>query len=152
AQINDLSPAQREMLHYLQGWKSAWDGNYELALTRFRTTILETHDVTLKFRANASIINVLMVSSHFVEALTQLTQLLVLLPKVTDPAAREQGLVVTAQLYNSVGQYDLGIAYSQKLIDENWLGRGVCKGMEQKLKAEVASGKLRTAGPEFTAG
>jgi diguanylate cyclase (GGDEF)-like protein len=152
AQIQDLSPAQQELVRYLQGWKSAWDGQYELALVRLRATVRETHDVTLKFRANASIINVLLVGSHYEEALTQLTQLLVLLPKVTDPAAREQGLVVAAQLYNNVGQYDLGISYSQKLIDENWLGRGLCKGMDQKLKAEMASGKAHSVGPEFTAG
>ena len=150
AQLKDLSPGQQELVRYLQGYKSAYDGQYDLAISRFQATIRETHDVTLKFRANASIINVLLVGSHYEEALTQLTQLLVLLPKVTDHAAREQGLVVAAQLYNEVGQYDLGIDFSQKLIDENWLGRGICKGMDQKLRAEVASGRIRSVGPEFT--
>jgi diguanylate cyclase (GGDEF)-like protein len=147
--MRELTPAQQELARYLQAYKSAYDGQYDLAIQRFEATIRETHDVTLKFRANASIINVLLVGSHYEEALTQLTQLLALLPKVTDHTAREQGLVVAAQLYNEVGQYDLGIAYSQILIDENWLGRGVCKGMEQKLRAEVASGKLHAVGPEF---
>jgi diguanylate cyclase (GGDEF)-like protein len=151
-QVQDLSSAQQELLHYLQAYKSAYDGQYNLAISRFQATIRETHDVTLKFRANASIINILLVGSHYEEALTQLTQLLVLLPKVTDHAAREQGLLVAAQLYTEVGQYDLGVHYSQKLIDENWLGRGVCKGMEQKLRAEVASGRIRSVGPEFASG
>jgi diguanylate cyclase (GGDEF)-like protein len=149
AQSQDLSAPQQELLRYLQGWKSAYDGQYDLALERLHATIRETHDVTLKFRANASIINVLLVGSHYEEAFTQLTQLLVLLPKVTDRGAREQGLVVAAQLYNEVGQYDLGISYSQKLIDENWLGRGVCKGSDQKMLAEVASGRVHSVGPEF---
>ena len=90
-------------------------------------------------------------TSRYEEAFTHLTQLLVLFPKNTDPAAREQGLVVAAQLYNEVGQYDLAIRYSQKLIDENWLGRGICKGSDQKLRAEAASGKIRSVGPEFAA-
>jgi diguanylate cyclase (GGDEF)-like protein len=152
AQSQDLSAPQQELLRYLQAWKSAYDGEYDLALTRLHATIRETHDVTLKFRASASIINVLLVGSHYEEAFTELTQLLVLLPKVTDRGAREQGLVVAAQLYNEVGQYDLGITYSQKLIDENWLGRGVCKGSDQKLRAEVASGKVQSVGPEFATG
>jgi diguanylate cyclase (GGDEF)-like protein len=151
AQSKDLSAPQQEFVRYLQGWKSAYDAEYETALARFRATIRETHDVTLKFRANASIINILLVSSHYEDAFTQLTQLLVLLPKVTDPAAREQGLVVAAQLYNEVGQYDLGATYSQKVIDENWLGRGVCKGSDQKLRAEVAGGKIHSVGAEFAA-
>jgi len=151
AESNDLSAPQQEFVRYLRGWKSAYDAEYETALARFRATVRETHDVTLKFRANASITNVLLVGSHYEEAFTYLSQLLVLLPKVTDPAAREQGLVVAAQLYNEVGQYDLGISYSQKVVDENWLGRGICKGSDQKLKAEVASGKIRSVGPEFAA-
>ena len=149
AQSKELTAAQQEMVRYLQGWKSVYDGQYDLAISRLQATIRETHDVTLKFRAKASIINALIVSSHYEEAFTELTQLLVLLPKVTDPAAREQGLAVAAQLYNQVGQYDLAITYSQKLIDENWLGRGICKGSDQKLLAEVMSGKLRSVGAEF---
>jgi diguanylate cyclase (GGDEF)-like protein len=149
AQSKNLTVPQQEMLHYLQAWKSVYDGQYDLAISRLQATIRETHDVTLKFRAKASIINALIVSSHYEEAFAELTQLLVLLPKVTEPAAREQGLIVTAQLYNEVGQYDLAIAYSRKLMDENWLNRGVCRGSDQLLRAEVMSGKLRTVGAEF---
>ena len=150
-QSKDLSAPQQELVRYLRGWKSAYDGEYDTALARFEATIRETHDVTLKFRANASIIHVLVLTSHYEDAFTHLTQLLVLLPKNTDPAAREQGLVAASQLYNEVGQYDLGISYSQKLIDENWLGRGFCKGSDQKLRAEVASGRIHSVGPEFAA-
>jgi len=151
AQLSELTPAQQEMVRYLQAWKSVYDGQYDVAISRLQATIRETHDVTLKFRAKASIINALGVSAHYEEAFGELSQLLVLLPKVTDPAAREQGLSVAAQLYNEVGQYDLAIAYSQMLMDENWLGRGICKGYDQKLKAEVMSGKLRSVGPDFAA-
>jgi diguanylate cyclase (GGDEF)-like protein len=151
AQSQDLTSAQQELVRYLQGWKSAYDGQYEVASSRLQATIRETHDVTLKFRANVSLINVLLLGSHYEDAFTRLTQLLVLLPRVTDPAAREQGLIVAAQLYNEVGQYDLSITYSQKLIDENWLGRGICKGSDQKLRAEVLSGRIQSVGPEFTA-
>jgi diguanylate cyclase (GGDEF)-like protein len=151
AQSKDLTSEQQELLRYLQAWKTVYEGQYDLSISRLQATIRETHDVTLKFRARASIINALLVSAHYEEAFTELTQLLVLLPKVIDPAAREQGLVVAAQLYNEVGQYDLAIVYAQKLIDENWLGRGVCKGWDQKLRAEVMSGKMQMVGPEFTA-
>ena len=151
AQSKDLSAPQQELVRYLRAWKSAYDGEYETALARFEATIRETHDVALKFRANASIINVLLLASHYEDAFTHLTQLLLLLPKNTDAAAREQGLIVAAQLYNEVGQYDLAISYSQKVIDENWLGRGICKGSDQKLRAEVASGRIHSVGPEFAA-
>ncbi len=151
AQQGELTPPQQDLLHYLQAWRDFYDGQYDIAISNLKATLRETHDVTLQFRAKATIINALVVSSHYEEAYTELTQLLLLLPKVSDRAAREQGLVVAAQLYNEVGQYDLAIDYSQKLMDENWLGRGVCKGYEQKLRAEVESGKQRVVGPDFNA-
>jgi diguanylate cyclase (GGDEF)-like protein len=151
AEAADLSPPQQEFVRYLQAWKHAYDGEYDLAISGFQATIRETHDVTLKFRAHASIVNVLIVGSHLEEAFTQLTQLLVLLPQVTDGAAREQGLVVAAQLYNDVGQTNLAINFAQKLIEENWHGRGLCKGSDLKLRAEVLSGRVQAVGPEFNA-
>jgi diguanylate cyclase (GGDEF)-like protein len=149
--VKDLTPPQQELVRYLQAYKHAYDGEYEAAIAGFRATIDETHDVTLKFRGNASIINVLMVGAHYEEAFDHLTQLLVLLPHVTDGAARQQGLAVAAQLYNDVGQYELSSNYAQKLIDENWHNRGLCRGSDYKLKSEVLSGQRRTVGPEFAA-
>jgi tetratricopeptide (TPR) repeat protein len=151
AQANDLSAAQQEVVHYLKGWKAAYDGEYATAISRLQATIKETHDVTLKFRANASIVNILILGSHYEQAFTQLSELLVLLPRVTDEAAREQGLVVAAQLYNEVGQYDLGMSFAQKLIDENWHGRGVCKGQDLRIRALMKSGRLRAVGPDIMA-
>jgi len=149
ARSKDLSPSQLEFLRYLRAWKAAYDGHYDVATPELQATVRETHDVTLKFRATAVLINVLLVGSHYEEAFTQLTQLLTLLPKVTDGAAREQALAVATQLYNEVGQYDLASAYAQKLIDENWHGRGVCKGWEALLRARALSGRSDTVGPEF---
>ncbi len=151
ARLDELTPPQQELVRYLQAWKDLYDGQYDIAISRLRETIRATHDVTLQFRAKASIINALVMSSQFEDAFAELTQLLVLLPKVTDPAAREQGLIVAAQLYSEVGQYDLAIAYSQKLMDENWLGRGVCKGYDWKLRSEVMSGRLSRVHGEFNA-
>jgi diguanylate cyclase (GGDEF)-like protein len=151
AHSRELAAPEQELVHYLKAWKHAYDGDYDAAIAGFRETIRETHDVTLKFRGNASVVNVMLLGSHYEEAFTQLTQLLTLLPQVRDGAAREQGLVVAAQLYGGAGQYDLAISYAQKLIDENWRGRGTCKGSDYKLKAEVLSGRLQTVGPEFAA-
>ena len=47
----NLTAPQQEMLHYLQAWRSVYDGQYDLAISRLQATIRETHDVTLKFRA-----------------------------------------------------------------------------------------------------
>jgi len=150
AQSGHLTAAERDLLHYLHGWKGAYDGNYSASTALLEATLRETGDVTLKFRCRVTLVNVLTVAARYEDAFTQLSQLLTLLPSVTDKVAREQGLMVAAQLYNEVGQYDLGIHYAQIVIDENWQGRGICRGEDQKMRALIQSGKLQTVSPELT--
>jgi len=66
-----------------------------------------------------------------------------LLPRVADQRAREQALANAAQLYRAVGQTDLALRYAQMLIDENWSGRGVCRGGQEKAAALYESGRLQ---------
>jgi diguanylate cyclase (GGDEF)-like protein len=147
----DLTSAQQETVRYFQAWQRAYDGEYDTAISRMRVIIAQSRDVALIFRAKASIINLLILSSRYEEAFADLNPLLALLPTVTEGPAREQGLVVAAQLYNEVGQYDLGMSYAQKLIDENWHGRGVCKGQDLQLRALLKSGKLSLTDPRIAA-
>ena len=67
----------------------------------------EARDVTLQFRASATLANVQAVATQYDEAFAQLGRLLTLLPQVTDNDARQQGLLVIGYLYNQVGEYDL---------------------------------------------
>jgi diguanylate cyclase (GGDEF)-like protein len=148
----DLSLAQREYLHYLEGWKSAYDGDYEAAIAKLEAFIPEARNATLRFRAGTTVINVLELAAHYERAFARLSRLLEQLPEVSDGDAREQALLVAAQLYNDVGQYDLSLHYAQMLIDENWAGRGVCKGGDQRLRSLYESSRLKAVGPDLQAG
>ena len=70
-----------------------------------------------------------------------------MLPQISDGDAREQALQVAAYTYVEVGQYDLTLRYAQMLIDDNWAGRGECKGGELRLEGLYRSGRLTTAAP-----
>ena len=150
-QQSELSELQRAGLHFLQGWKGAFDGHYGAALSQLQATLQETSNTDLTFRIHAAIVNVLVLQSRYEEALTHLPQVLALLPEVKDPAAREHGLFVLGHLYDQVGQYDRGIRYADQLIQENWHGRGICKGSDLKLRAMLRSGQLVSVGPEVNA-
>lgn len=149
---NELSFSQQQYLSYLQGWLIAYDGNYEAAIPLLKTIISQSGDVTLKFRAHATLVNVLAIAKHYEDAFSQLAPLLELLPQISDRDAREQGLGVTALLYTQVGQYDLGLSYAEKVIEENWAGRGVCKGGQLQLEVLYKTARLQAGGPEFQKG
>ncbi len=95
-----LSPAERDYFAYLEAWSSAYDGDYRAAIPRLEAVIAQSQDVTLQFRASASVVNELGLIKRYEEAFSRLGRLLEQLPRVTDPEAREQGLAVAAKLYN----------------------------------------------------
>jgi tetratricopeptide (TPR) repeat protein len=146
-----LPPRQALYLRYLQGWKHAYDGDYHAAIPLLRSVIDRAEDLTLQFRAGTTIVNVLAVATQYKDAFTQLSQVLALLPKITDGTAREQGLGVAAYLYNQVGEHELALRYATRLIDEDWAGRGECNGGQLKMEALYKSGRLSVKSPELAA-
>ena len=146
-----LSPAQLEYLRYLEAWKSAYDGDGEAALARLITLIDESKDPTLRMRAGATAVNMLVFAKRYDEAFSRLSGVLELLPEVTDGRARQQALLNAAELYEGVGQYDLSLSYAQQVIEANWAGRGLCKGSQQKMLALYDSGRLKTVGAQLNA-
>lgn len=149
AKPDQLSASQQQHLKYLKAWQSAYTGDYGAAIPALTAIAAESADVTLQFRASATVANVLVLATRYQDAFVQLRQLLALLPQITDKDAREQGLGVVAYLYNQVGEYDLGLIYAGKLIEENATGRGACRGAQLKLEALYKSTRLSTVGAGF---
>lgn len=148
-QASRLSPQQQQYLRYLKGYRSAYEGRYAEAIPLLTTFINETSDVTLRFRASATVVNVLTLSRQYEMAFVHLKRLLDLLPTVTDPEAREQGLGMASYLYNQVGQYDLGLQYADKVVVENGTDRSECTGAQLQLESLYKSGNLRVVDGKF---
>ena len=146
---SDLSQTQHEYLRYLEAWKSAFDGDAQTALARLTALIENAKDPTLRLRAGATTVNLLILGRRYEEAFSRLSSVLQLLPSVSDVRARQQALLNAASLYNGVGQYDLSLSYAQQVIDGNWTGRGICEGWEAKIRSLYESGRVKQPGPEL---
>jgi diguanylate cyclase (GGDEF)-like protein len=142
----DLKPADRDFLRYLEAWKNAYEGDDETAIARLNALADEPISPTLKLRAGATAVNVLQISKRYEEAFSRLSNVLELLPMVSDKAARQQTLLDAAELYAGVGQNALALSYAQTVIDEDWSGRGVCKGGRIKQFALYGSAGIKTVG------
>jgi diguanylate cyclase (GGDEF)-like protein len=152
ARATRLPKAQLEYLRYLQAWKAINEGKDEAVIPSLQDLIQHASDSTVRFRARSTLMNTEEVTRHHEAAYSQLHQLLEDLPQVADPAAREQALMNAAELYRVVGAIDLSLTYAQRVIDENWAQRGICRGGQQKLAALYDSGRHKTVGAEFQAG
>jgi diguanylate cyclase (GGDEF)-like protein len=147
-----LSGTEREYLQYLRAWKALNQGKDQTVIPVLEGMIAHFSDRTLQFRARSTLMNLQEVTRHYEAAYSELNRVLEQLPQVSDQGAREQALMNAAQLYRAVGQTDLSLDYAQRVIDENWFGRGICRGGQQKLAALYESGRLETVGAEAQAG
>jgi diguanylate cyclase (GGDEF)-like protein len=143
-----LPAAQKEYLSYLKAWEAVIDGDNETATAMLKRIILQAHDVTLQFRARSTLMNQEELTRNYDAAYLELDRLVQLLPRVADKSAREQALLNASQLYRAVGQTDLSLRYAQTLMDENWAGRGLCRGGQQKVSALYESGRLQSVDAE----
>lgn len=148
-QRDQLPKTERERLQYLEAWKSAYDGDSQTALARLTILMAESKDPTIRVRAGATAVNMLIFARHYEDAFVRLSSVLDLLPEVTDGRARQQALLNAAELYDGVGQYELAVSYAQQVIDANWAGRGLCKGLQQKMLALYDGGKIKSVGAEL---
>ncbi|HEY2346252.1 MAG TPA: tetratricopeptide repeat-containing diguanylate cyclase [Xanthomonadaceae bacterium] len=139
---SELSPAQAEYLRYLEAWQYGYSGDYKDAIPQLDAIIANSKDVTLRFRASVSIINILEIDSHNEEGYERLSQLVDMLPQVPDPGTRLLGVAVAAQLYNFAGQYDLALSYADKLIAAPKEYSMTCKGHWFRIDSLFRSGKL----------
>ena len=152
ARASRLPKAPQEYLRYLQAWKAFNGGKDEAAIPALQDLLQHASDPTLRFRARSTLMNLEASTRDYKAAYSQLDKLLQELPQVSDGAAREQAQMNAAELYRSVGAIDLSLASAQRVIDENWAQRGLCRGGQQKLAALYDSGRLKTVGAEFQAG
>jgi diguanylate cyclase (GGDEF)-like protein len=130
-----LSPAQQEYVRYLRGWQEAYVGRYESSIAALKSLIESSADPTLRFRARATMVNVMAIARRYEEAFEELNRMLEQLDQITDKAARDQGLGVAALLFGEAGQHELSSFYADKMIEENWNGRGICRGSQLKARA-----------------
>lgn len=152
AESTQLMPTQQMYLRYLKAWQTAYFGDYKTAIPQLNAIIDDSKDVNLRFRAGVTAVNVLGIEKRYEEAYARLSQMLDLLPQVSDPKARQQGIGVAAFLYGQAGQYDLELNYANKLIAEEPQGIGRCTGGSQRIAALYKSGQLQTVGSEFQDG
>ena len=140
-----LTPQQVQYLRYLKAWQNAYLGDFATAIPQLNSVFNDSMDVNLRFRAGMTIVNVQQVAKRYEDAYARLNSLLGLLPRVSDPTARLQGLMVASDLYTAAGQYDLGLSFAGKVLAETTPGTSAfCKGMKEKTYALNKDGKLRT--------
>ncbi|WP_266170903.1 GGDEF domain-containing protein [Dyella subtropica] len=147
-----LPPEQQWYLRYLDAWQVAYEGSYEGAGLQLNAIIKQSPDPTLRFRATATLINILGIGHRYEEAFTRLNQLIDQLPQITDKTARFQGLAEATELLISAGQYDQAATYADQMLENIPPGDSACKAMFYKLHAQFHRGGMQALDRSFQQG
>jgi diguanylate cyclase (GGDEF)-like protein len=149
ARAAQLLPGEQDYLQYLQAWQRVYEGDYVQTVDVLGRLSERSSDPALRLRAGSTLTNALALAARYHEAVSRLSQLLQELPSVQAPDAREQLLGVAAFLYNQVGQHDLALGYAQQIIDDDWSGRGACKGGQVQTEALYRAGRLPAPAAQY---
>lgn len=144
----ELAPAQLQYLNYLKAWERGYAGDYEQAIPLYKAVISQSDDAVLQFRATASLVSNLTIARRYQEAYTYLDMLVERLPQTSNPQAREQGLHAAALLNIQAGQYDLGLDFSNRLLQERKGLRGECIARELRVESLYKSNRLDPEGED----
>lgn len=144
-----LSPHDRALYDFLRGWRATWVGDYESGKRLLEGVADGSSDVVLRFRATATLINLLGVGHRYEEAYLRLARLQEIMPSIRDKRARFMGLGEASQLLSSAGQFDQAESYAREMIADPPPGETTCKGAQHLLRARREGGRLDTLDPLY---
>jgi diguanylate cyclase (GGDEF)-like protein len=132
---DQATPVQRDQIAYLQAYADSYVGRYDIAIPALRQLANSAQEVDLRFRAGALMVNGYAVTRQFTEGLRQLERTLALTDQVRDPELRIHGLGVAAVMYNEIGEYSLGLYYSDRILAMPTQGRSRCFAGQNRVEA-----------------
>ena len=132
----DATAGQLEQLRYLQAYRLAYSGQYNLAIQEATAIFEQTKNIALKYRAGLLITNSYAVMRDFGAGFSFLDKTLLLQKKITDRQLRHDGLTVATILYIQLGQYDLGKHYAEQVLADNPNPRSRCFANHMLLDAQ----------------
>ncbi|KAF1009098.1 MAG: putative diguanylate cyclase DgcT [Luteibacter sp.] len=144
-----LSPRDLSMLHFLRGWRATWIGDYESGRALLEGVADNSPDTVLRFRATATLINLLGNGHRYEQAFQRLAKLQEMLPSIRDHKARFQGQGEASQLLSSAGQDEQAEAYARDMMADPPPGESICKGAQHLIRARREGGHLDVLDPIF---
>ncbi|MDF3983105.1 GGDEF domain-containing protein [Luteibacter sp. PPL201] len=142
AQAMSLSPHDRAWLDFMRGWRATWEGNYETGRPLLESVADGAADPVLRFRATATLINLLGVGHRYEQAYLRLARLQEMMPSIRDRRARFAGQAEASQLLSSAGQFDQAESYALDMMRDPPPGETLCKGAQHLLRARRENGHL----------
>ncbi len=130
-----LQKEQQLQLTFLESYSKAYSGDYEGAINGLEVVLNQSTNKTLRFRARTSLVNIFYIVRDYQESIRHLQSLVKEIPKIENSDIRQLGLMAVIMSYKGYKKHSLALEYSQKLLDENPVGRNLCFARQLKYES-----------------
>ncbi|EGM71055.1 tetratricopeptide repeat-containing diguanylate cyclase [Shewanella sp. HN-41] len=144
-----LNQQELDYLAYLSAYELSFSGKFTEAVAAYQALINSHADPELTLRARLSVVNIYAFSQNWNGGLTQLAQILPELPRVSDPQLKTNGWAIAAVFYNGLGQYPLGLEYSQQLKNTATDPRSQCMAVQLEVESKFRLHSIAASSPDF---
>ena len=122
----EMKPAQRSFLDFLLAYQLAYTGQHEQAEALLTQLVAPGQSALMRFRAYYTLANVQMVRRQFVNAFSNLSQAIALLPDIENAKWRNQGLLSAANIYSEAGLHQESSEFIAQLAADKMTPRDTC--------------------------
>lgn len=144
-----LNQAENEYLAYLSAYELSFAGKFTEAVDAYQALIASSNNTELVLRSRLSVVNIFAFSQNWNGGLAQLAQILPELSKVKDQQLKINGLAIAAVFYNGLGQYPLGLEYSQQLKNTATDPRSQCMAVQLEAESKFRLQTIAANSPDF---
>ncbi len=144
-----MSPSQQWRLRYLDGWESAFEGDYPNAEKRLKDVVDHSGDINLAAKAGALLLSVQVLNQKYEEAYRGAAAMVAELPRVTSPDARQYVLHNLSQVLDFAGQPDLALKYARMMRAPLPAGDSPCDSLALEIAALESLGRLDSSSAEL---
>jgi len=122
----EMKPAQRSYFDFLLAYQMAYTGQHTEAEALLAKLVTPDQPSLMRFRAYYTLANIQMVRRQFVDAFSNLSQAISLLPDIEDVKWRNQGLLSAANIYSEAGLYHESSEFIAQLKADQMTSRDNC--------------------------
>jgi len=137
--VPKLNKSQKHYYKYLLAYDATFRGDLKSAVRICKELLASDANNTIKFRANLTLLNSLVISKNWSEGMSYLTTNINLLPTIDDKELNQLGVLGVALAYNLYGQYELSLDYISdiKLTDLSLRNRCLVQGFRVEALSKL---------------
>ncbi|MDE1964973.1 MAG: GGDEF domain-containing protein [Xanthomonadaceae bacterium] len=144
-----MTPEDRWRLRYLDGWEGSFTGDYASAEPLLRDVADHASDIDLRSLAAGTLLNILAISHHYLEAFERADRLAADIPRIRDRKVAYMALSQLSQLMASAGQSGPAATYARQMVQYAEPGQSMCRPYVYLFGAKVADDTLPPTDPIF---